>query len=460
MKTRLMGISLILMAFSLSLSASNPDSTITARAKADPATLWTTIRGLEHPVNHGTPIWGKIYSALLFLPRITLDGLMYSTGYGAHLIDDTRFVEKIQDFLYLYKRRIGFYPIATFSSGTKIATGLTLFYRQRPFGAAVGAYYHGRSLWGVRFNGLYSLRKGDTVWQFRFSGKIKKRSDYEFHGLGPNPHQDPRNAFRSGGKDFGLFAQRLVRIQISLGLRPARRWEIFYTGMYQERRISLPHNPDPANLDQVFDLRQLPGAPGNAPRHRQIYQELTVRFDTRKYRGQISPGIRLEGYGGISTGISSSRFRFLRDGVDAALYIPVLKQTRLIVPRIIFDQVINLRPEEPIPFTEYPRQPAFRGVSTRTLLRSDEISLLPSVEYQWPLGFSLRAHLFVDYLIVGDAFSRLTLNDAPYAYGFAIDLHGVDSETARISIANGSEGIRVLFTVGLSHHSSDRTQWQ
>ncbi|MFQ5752472.1 MAG: hypothetical protein ACE5HI_10785, partial [bacterium] len=192
----------------------------------------------------------------------------------------------------------------------------------------------------------------------------------------------------------------------------------------------------------------------------QIYNEIAARYDTRKYRGQISPGVRVEGYAGLSIGVASDDRRFSRTGVDAALYIPVIKQTRLIVPRVIFDLVDNLNDAVPISFAEYPRQLAFRGISSTNLLRSDKISLLSSLEYQWPLTYNLGGHLFVDNLVVSDSFDNLTLANTPYAYGFGIDLHGADSELARFTISNGSEGLRFFLTVGLSNHTSDRTKWQ
>ena len=159
-------------------------------------------------------------------------------------------------------------------------------------------------------------------------------------------------------------------------------------------------------------------------------------------------------------GIAGDHSHFLRTGVDAALYLPVIKQTRLIVPRIVFDMVDNLNDSVPISFAEYPRQPAFRGVSSTRLLRNDEISLLSSLEYQWPLTYNLGGHLFAVHLVVTDSFSVLTRSNAPYAIGFGLDLHGADSELARLSISNGSEGWRFLLTVGISSHTSDRSKWQ
>ncbi len=114
----------------------------------------------------------------------------------------------------------------------------------------------------------------------------------------------------------------------------------------------------------------------------------------------------------------------------------------------------------PISFADYPRQPTFRGVSSKTLLRTDEISLVPSVEYQWPITFNIGGHLFIDYLIVADSFNKITFSNSPYAYGIGFDLQVSNREVARFSVASGSEGLRIDFSLGFTLHTNDRTKWQ
>ena len=158
--------------------------------------------------------------------------------------------------------------------------------------------------------------------------------------------------------------------------------------------------------------------------------------------------------------MDEDRTRFSRAGMDAALYIPVIRRNRVIVPRLMIDTVDNLEEDVPLSFAEYPRQLAFRGASGTTLLRTDEISMVPSLEYQWPLTHHLRGHLFIDYLLVADRFSDLTLAGAPYAWGLGFDIHSRESEMARIALSTGTEGLRVMISAGLGGHRNDRTRWQ
>lgn len=420
------------------------------------------LRGLERDKKESREPLRTAGNVMLFVPRTLIDGILYSAGYGALLVDDSKFINKVENIFYLYGKQLGWYPLASLSSGSQPAIGATLFYRRKSLGLSLGGYYGDNELWSSKIKLLYVFLKGNTVWKINIAARIKKRNDYEFYGFGSNPIKDPRNSFQPNASgEFGVFTQQLTRIQTVVGMRPSQKWEFFYTGFYQERRIKNPDDEDKDNLENVFDTSTIPGTQvGKENIGKQVYNEIAARFDSRKYRGQISPGIKVEGYAGVSLGVSDDESRFSRAGTDIAFYIPVIKQTRLIVPRAILDVMDNLNDDAPISFADFPRQPAFHGVSSRTLLRTDKISLVPSLEYQWPLTFTVRAHLFADYLLVSPSLNQLTISNAPYAYGFGIDFHGVNSEFGRFTVSTGSEGIRFLFTIGLSNYKSDRTKWQ
>ncbi len=421
------------------------------------------LRGLERPPRRGSAALRTVGNVVLFLPRTVVDGLLFSTGFGARLVDDSKFIDRLSDFVYVYERRIGWYPIVLVGSGDGPAAGATIFYRARPTGGSLGGYFGGTEFWLVKMNVSHGFKTGDAVWRFAVTGIANDRPDYEFNGFGANPLTDPRNPLNPGVTSTrGRYEQRMFRGQVVLGVRPAPAWEIFYTGMYSDRELDLPDDASSSNIDQVFDLAQLPGfAPGggNEAQINQLYNEVAVRLDTRAYRGQIHPGIRVEGYGGISVGMAGDESRFARGGIDVAAYVPVIRRNRLLVPRVIVDALENLDDNVQIPFTNFARHLSFRGTSPRTMLRADNVMVQPSIEYQWPLAFNVRGHLFLDYLLVARRFADLTFSGAPYAYGLGLDVHSSDSEIARFSVSNGSEGIRVFLTIGLSTFANDRTKW-
>jgi hypothetical protein len=437
----------------------------TRQTVADTATVLNTeqkfrqLRGVEEVPKDGQEALRTTANVLLFIPRTLFDGLLYTTVYGAYLIDDRNLIAGVEDIFYLHGRVLGWYPQVTFGSGPAI--GATVFYRTK-VDFSVGGAYGGSQRWGGKVRLFHAFPAGKTVWQIDFSGRIIQREDYEFFGFGADPQNDNRNSFNpTTDKNSGIYAQRLTRIPLIIGMSPSPKWQFFYTGFYQERRLSEPKEQDDANIENVFGINTIPGlSEGQVTTGKQVYNEIAVGFDSRTFERQESPAIRLEGYGGISLGVSDDQSRFARAGFDASLFFPIIKHNRLIVPRLVFDMIENLNEEVEISFADYPRQPTFRGVSTNKLLRTDKYSLVPSIEYRWPLTFNLRAHIFLDYLLVSSAISKLTFPRAPYAYGFDIDLNSDEREIARLTFSYGSEGFRFLFNIGLGQFTSDRSKWQ
>lgn len=419
------------------------------------------LRGLESDKKDGNKALITTANALLFLPKTATAGLLYSVRFAPLLVDDSRFIERYDDFFYIYGKTVGWYPVLNISSGSRIGIGANLFVRNKSFSASVGGFFARQEFWTVRVNSNYSFLTGKAVWNLNLSGEVGVRNDLEYYGLGHDPRNDERNPFlRLSGQEFIMYSQRRPKLQFVLGVRPSSRWQFFYSTYYYKRTITNPAGANNFIVDSLFVNAPADRVTNGEAIIEQYYNELAFKFDTRKYTKEISPGIHLEGYAGLSLGVNDDRSRFARLGADFTFYIPTIRKNRLIVPRVVMDFVNNLNDNVPIPFTEYPRQPTFRGISTKSQLRSDEVSMVPSLEYQWPLTYNLGGHLFVDYLIVSDSFNRLTFNNSPYAIGFGIDLHSPDREMARLSLSGGSEGFRFSFTFGFTEHTTDRTKWK
>jgi hypothetical protein len=252
--------------------------------------------------------------------------------------------------------------------------------------------------------------------------------------------------------DYGIYLQQRGQLVFIAGLRPQPHWELFLTSFYQRRHVE-----DAAgkygHLGGTFELESLAGV-GEV--YKQWYNEISIRYDTRDFTKYVSAGSKIEGYLGYSSGYS----RLIRSGLDLMFYLPVLQHNRVLIPRIVFDMISIVNQGRPIPFTEYPRQPSFRGISKRTMLRTDLISFVPSLEYQWPLSFNLGGHLFLDMLIVSSAHGGTHLRKAPWALGLGIDFHMIDGELARGQVAAGSEGIRFSLSVGLNPRLGNRSNWE
>ncbi len=299
---------------------------------------------------------------------------------------------------------------------------------------------------------------GSVPVKLSFSAFLNNRDDFEFFGFGSDPLNDPRSHFEPDApSDHGVYAQRLPRVSMVLAARVRPRWQLSWTSFYQERRVSDPGGADGEQLDQTFDVSAVPGADRKG---RQVYEEASVRFDTRKVDQRITPGFRFDAYAGLSFGVSEDESRFRRLGVDVAPYIPIIRNDRIIVPRLVLDTVDDLNEDFPVSFADYPRQPTFRGAPRTRLLRTDEVSAVPSLEYRWPLSNVLNGNLFIDYLLVADSVSDLSFANAPYAWGAGFVIQGARSELARLAVSSGSEGLRIMVELGSGAHISDRTRWQ
>jgi hypothetical protein len=440
-------------------SADEIDSTDQTRS-FDSAT--TNLRGVEQEERSRSSTTRSVLSTVFFVPRTAVDAVLLPMGYSIFLFSDTRWIANIGDMFYIHGRPIGWQPIVNLSTGEAAAFGATVYYRPGSFGSSVGGYYGDEKIFLFKGDLEYGFVSGNTVWQLGLSGKTMGREDFRFYGYGNDPQSDPRNSLKTNAaEEYGVYAQEMVKFQFVAGMRPSHRFEFFYTSMFQHRTLSIPDDDEIDNIDHIFDLTALPGfGSGMEAESEQFYNELAIRYDTREYQGALFPGVRIEGYAGLSVGVGNDSSKFSLTGIDAALHIPVIKRNRLLVPRVSFAYLNSINSDAEILFANYPRQLTFRGVGGQSLLRTDKYSVVPSIEYEWPLSPLLKGNLFLDYLLVGHSLDDLSFSDAPYAYGLGISAHSFHAERARLAISNGSEGFRMLLTFGLGTNANNRTNWE
>ena len=89
------------------------------------------IRGIEREEKHITDLDRQGATALLYLPKQFLNGTLWGIGKTASVVSDPEFIEKVEDILYIYERKLAWFPIVDYNSGF------------RP-GYGVGLYLHGR----------------------------------------------------------------------------------------------------------------------------------------------------------------------------------------------------------------------------------------------------------------------------------------------------------------------------
>ncbi len=405
------------------------------------------IRGLERDEQKGFSPVRPIWNAVSFVPRRISYMIRFASGYGAQLITDPKFIDRLDDLFFSDDRKFGWYPIVNIISGFRPRIGLNLFYRQKPFEVLARGKYADEEKYEVEARFSSRFRTGQTICRMTLSAFKEYDDDREFYSFGADPKNNNRSHFLLDAKnEYGIYYQRKWRAQFILGVRPSPNWEYFLTFFYQKRKVE-DASEDDNSLGESFDLIKLTGLSHPI---QQFHNEISVRFDTRGKNVYNSGGIKVEGHLSISNGIGMDKSKFLKTGIDFTGNIPIILRNRILKPRFVFDMIENFNDTVSIAFTEYPRHQSFRGVSERKILRIDKFSMVPSVEYQWPLSSNLGGHLFIDYLIVSKKLNKVTFAHAPWAIGCAIDFHVTDGELARIQLAGGSTGYHFSLNLGLN----------
>ncbi len=442
---------------SLHSQSGRPDSSNTADTLAI-INDYYSVRGIEQDERRPVNRVRRVLHTAFYPPRKLVDILLTTAGFSAILIDEKKVVQKFEDVFYLYRRELGWFPVFNFVTGTPKGYGISLFYHKNYTSALIKTGYADEEIWGLKAKLSYTFFRRNYVWQSKVELRLDNDDDFRFYGIGSQPLRDPRSRFlENPAARFGFYQQRRFLVKYSLGVRTSPDWEFFLTTFYRKRSIRSPDDPDPRNLVNVFQVEQIPGFRIDA---QHWYNELSFRYDNRELLKISSPGLRVEGYTGVSIGVKNDNSRLFRAGGDISAFIPVLRHNRLIVARLNFNMVESLEASRPIPFTEYPRQSSFRGANRKKLLRSDNYSLLSSLEYRWPLTYHLSGHLFVDSWIVGKTPRLLTIHNSPWAAGFSIEVHNQYSEFVRLTVSGGSEGLFLRGVVGFSKLYRDRADWR
>ncbi len=200
--------------------------------------------------------------------------------------------------------------------------------------------------------------------------------------------------------------------------------------------------------------------PGAYEDQTNIYFEFDIRYDTRHERGALSPGIMGEGYFGFMPGFDLNQNSYIQVGTIAALYFPVVPEKWVISPSL---HINAIRPfesnESQLSFLDYPRHPAFRGVTSRWLYRLDEISHVTSLDSRHAISRRFAATFFYDQINVAMNVRDMSWRNAPWAVGARLDYHNRDNILAFGIVAWGTAGWRFQAGIGIKENVHFRTEW-
>ncbi|MET0595601.1 MAG: hypothetical protein ABW133_23085, partial [Polyangiaceae bacterium] len=183
-----------------------------------------------------------------------------------------------------------------------------------------------------------------------------------------------------------------------------------------------------------------------------VYTELALRVDNRVSRSGVDTGFLMEAYQGLGQGILDDPTRFGRAGFRVAGFLPFVRRTTILSPRLVVDGIAPIAELQGVPFRELANQPTFRGFDNRR----DYVSAVASLDYRWFLSRFFAARLFVDFAQVSPSVWELKFDNVRWAGGFGFDLHTATSQVGRIAIAGGPEGFHFLFAFGVPAGFGDR----
>jgi hypothetical protein len=413
-----------------------------AQDRVDPA----DVSGIERPARQHNEPARAAGNVLLWPLRLVVDLIFLATGTAGGLLENEQIVPRTRDFFFTRGGEFGIFPTLFVETGTNPNIGARMIASIEPYAATVRAGYGGADSNVVEGRMRLSTSVG---WPgvLSLEGLHDRRTGLGFLGLGQTPETDPRNQFQNG-PTTGVYRERRERVVLGYGLRPLPDLEVLLSSSLTQRYVDDPEDPDAGpTMSQAFQPASIPGAYRVA---RNLYGELAVRYDSRTSRSGVATGVLFEAYGGAAEGIGYPT-HFKRTGVVGAAFLPFVHSTTILSPKIVVDGLLSDK-ETPVPFTEMPAQPTFRGFANRR----DYVSAVASLDYRWYLMRFVAARLFVDVARVAPSLSDLTLDNLRWAAGFGFDLHTSTSELGRIAVAGSTEGFHFLFTLGVPAGFGDR----
>ena len=414
----------------------------------------SSVRNLKKEILSSKNLTQKTLYYGAWIPREILNASLYGIEQTAVFLSDPDFIERVEDILYIVDPELLWYPVLQYESGFRPSYGAGILYRQHGVRSRIQASMYDADLWDVEFSTSYKKYFEKGMAKVHVSGSLEKKDDLVFGGLGGDPRKDNRNKFLNQN-DEGVFSQDRRQLEWGVLFESSKGKQIAYTGALTRRTFD-PVGRGSNDLSKVMDVSVIPGLNGKTPVS-DTYHEIAISVDTRKNKEMVTPGFRGEIYSGISLGLQGNKSNALKMGTDIQGFIPTFHEDRILIPRVVFDVTEDLN-NKPIPFSGYSKHRTFRGLSSRKWFRNDKISFAPSLEYVWRLSSVLSAHVFYDYVTVGQTLGSLKWNDGMWAAGGGIDLHIKGTEFGRVELSGGSEGFLAKISFGAPVRKNNRTK--
>jgi hypothetical protein len=395
------------------------------------------VSGVLTEAEHSDDTLRDVGAALTYLPREMVEVIFVATGGAAGILEERQVVPRLLEMISPERGEISVFPTAFAETGRPANLGARMIAN---LGNAATSLRAGFGLPGD----LVVASRLQGSWNFGVPVTLSLESRYDLHdrldyiGVGQTPETDPRNVFL-GSKREALYQEQRSRAIVGLGLRPQQDLEVLLSSSLTLRRFD-DQGAESDGISKVFAMDSVPGGLSElAP----LYTEGALRLDTRPERGGPVPGWLVETYAGFAKDLRGENGDFARTGGRVAGYLPILRPSNVLSPKITADSVHHIGGSV-IGFAELARQPEFRGSDDRR----DDVSVVASLDYRWGFVRYVSARIFADYAVVAPDLFDVPWDEGRPALGLGIDVFSRSTELADVAVAVSPDGAFLHVSVG------------
>ena len=396
--------------------------------------------------------------ALLFVPRLAVEVASAPVRGALYAYDRYQVSARARDIFWNDAGTVGLYPV---------------FDIQTDYGVTAGARLIHRDLFGERekltmrasFGGIYnqqytaSIASGDRFGPLRLEGKGEYEIDprERFFGIGNGDEVDsvpaPVDPYSDPSAVDSRFRQRVARGFARARLRLIGPLSVRATSGVLDKRFERSSKGDIPPGTDIAEHYQTDEIAAFTEGTSYTYNELELRYDSRRNSDEFEPesvpstGWLIAGFGGVARELAGARAHYTLYGGDLQRYIRLGESPRVVVLRLMAQEVRGASDE--IPFVDLPR------LGGPTLLRGyqrdrfrDRALALGSAEYMFDLVPGFAAYLFTDAGRVYPSLADATLEEIRVGYGGGLQFHTRKSFIGRVNIASSIDG-GIFFNLSL-----------
>lgn len=377
-------------------------------------------------------VWDKIFSApghILYFPfKILLKGVKSSIV----LIDESRVIPQVQDFLNSDDGKRGAQPIYA----SKIGAGIKIFQRglinpESKLSLSLTAGFKMRQNYQFEFKRVNLFRR--TVFA-SFKTYYQLLSTESFFGIGANTVKADRSNY----------AHEMAVGEGMVSLRLNQKSELKSNFGLEVNNILPGKDEDDPSLSDIYNSNLLSGLDTQIRLAKFI---LEINYDTKNRSGNPSSGFNAIFASGVYRQIDDDEFGFWKFNIDVIHYFHLFYQ-RVLVLRFA-SELSRPFPNREVPFfhlSELGPEETIRGFKRGRFHDLDYI--LGSAEYRYPVSKNIDALLFVDAgQVSSDILEKYTNNHLEVSFGGGFRVWGNDGLKTKLEIGKSKDGYRIIFSL-------------